>query len=814
MNQHSSIVVHTTKYNKKLDRYEPIKTIASLQFPIAFERGEDAEYLRTVSTATVDMVNYCSACIKEYMFKPFNFRVGDKFRAMTLFELFAPHKKLGVDPETGVVGDISWNGKPVNISINGYPSREIFNKKNALVGVDSAQIIELLSKKITELVGEQVTVPISYVNEVIFNQVDTVVKGYILRKLNKCASGKDSTWSDCCFAAGQEYGETNNEEEIIRKQLAVVGIQASQFADHGYPVIPEKWTTKMTYKMVDKRFPLPRPENVDKFNMAYKFAFEMFMKEFTERFPVIKKTSLMKCPVSVIDVDHVDYDRYYDTQVKLTNLPSCEKCGTIKLRMRTRSGHSTNYYPESLKDAVKKVPQVNIRFPEGAMAQDMCLPDSCTAPARNNAFAMIATERPSWEIEFNEEVFENEGVGIDINLAEFLFNTTLKPSEIADYVDFVEALATFHKERPDNVIFTDKGPDRLVREIKYIVNHAHDKNRTAAFVLLAGVRDGNICSDLHNWHPAKDFLSTFFKWMLDRKNADGSPMYNDIQRKFINMTRSIRNDIRYIMTLIHRRKVEQSRWDRTHDPLKEKFFDTEFAIQNLAEFNKRTNNLEQSIQQIIAESLINRLPNERSQFYAMEDVNLNEIRNDSHVVGLYRTAQKDWGMTGGKLSIDKPNNTVTFVSKDPTVKPDIDSTEYWTVKTVAIVGDTTTVVTEPTERFVRQVIQDQVDGSLKKILRISGYKHFIEDRCLKLGKLMTSVNPKHTSQLCHVCQDAKRIAKKADKHSKEACTQKQLNFRDGRVFICGNPECSVHGIEQNADENAAFNILYKSYAKK
>lgn len=48
----------------------------------------------------------------------------------------------------------------------------------------------------------------------------------------------------------------------------------------------------------------------------------------------------------------------------------------------------------------------------------------------------------------------------------------------------------------------------------------------------------------------------------------------------------------------------------------------------------------------------------------MENINLNEIRNDSHVVSLYRTAMKDWGMVGGKLTSDRQKNTITFKCKD------------------------------------------------------------------------------------------------------------------------------------------------------
>ena len=794
MTQHSSIVVHTTKLNKKTQQEEPITDVAAIKFPCAFERGEDAEYLRKIHTGTVGMINYCFGLLKDKFFQPLTFVVNGEPRIITLFELFAPHQKLGTkDPVTKKNSEITFGGSPVNFSIDGYPCREIFNKKTPIIGVDSAQLIETFQTNLKDVVGEDVTVPLVYMNEVIYNVMDSMLKSFVRRKLNACSSGKDSTWSNSCYEVAKELAPTDIEAE---------------------PEMPKEWKTRFTCKLITEKTPLPPPSDMDTFYMAYRLAMEKYMNEVLEHFPTIKRNSLMKVPSAIVDVDHTDYDRYYDTSFKLYGVPSTKKMETVKLRMRTRSGHSTNYYPESLKDAIKNKPQVSIKFPEDATAEDMCLPDSCKHQAKHNPICTIATEHPSVEIEFNEEVFENEGVGIDLNLAEFLLNTTVKPSEITDYVDFVEALAAFYKERPDNVIFTDRAPDRLVREIKYIVNHASDKNRTAAFVFLAGVRDGNTVADQHNWHPAKDFLSTFFKWMLDRKNADGTPLYNEFQRKVIAMTRTIRNEIRLIMTLVHRRKIEQSIWDRSHDPLTEKFTDSEFAIQNLKEFNKRVADLEQTIQQVIAESLLNRIPKQRSQFYAMEDVNLIELRNESHVVSLYRTAQKDWGMTGGKLSVDRPTNTVTFVCKDQTVKPEVESTEYWKVKSVTTLGDTTTVVAEPTERFIRQVIQDQVDGSIKKILRVSGYKHFVELRCLKLGKLMVAVNPKHTSQLCHVCKDPKRIAKKSERLSKEACAEKGKNYRDNRHFWCGNPDCPCHGVDQNADENAAFNILHKSYAKR
>ena len=815
MTQHSSIVVHTTKLNKKTQQEEPITDVAAIKFPCAFERGEDAEYLRKVSTVTSGIINYCIDLIKDKFFNPLTFVVNGETRIITLFELFAPHQRLGTkDPVTKKNTEITFGGSPVNFSIDGYPCREIFNKKTPIIGVDSTQIIDILQRNLTEIIGEDVTVPTNYMYDVVFNSVDSMLKSYVRRKLNLCKSGKDSAWSNSCYEVAKELAPTDIEADVIKKQLLVVGVQVTHFAAYGIPEMPKEWKTRFTCKLINEKTPLPPPSDMELFNKAYGLAMENFMKEVIDHFPINKSNKLMKTTFAVVDVDHTDYDRYYDTSFKLYSIPSTKNRGIIKLRMRTRSGHSTNYYPESLKDVIKPRNQVSIMFPDDATAQDMCLPDNCKCPAKKNPVCTIAIEHPSVEIEFNEEVFENEGVGIDINLAEFLLNTTVKPSEITDYVDFVEALAAFYKERPDNVIFTDRAPDRLVREIKYIVNHASDKNRTAAFVFLAGVREGNTVADQHNWHPAKDFLCTFFKWMLDRKNADGTPLYNEFQRKVIAMTRTIRNEIRLIMTLVHRRKVEQSIWDRSHDPLVEKFSDSEFAIQNSKEFNKRVDDLEQTIQQVIAESLFNRIPKQRSQFYAMEDVNLMEIRNESHVVSLYRTAQKDWGMTGGKLSVDRPNSTVTFVCKDQIVKPEVESTEYWKVKSVTTLGDTTTVAAEPTERFIRQVIQDQVDGSIKKILRLSSYKHFVEGRCLKIGKLMVAVNPKYTSQLCHVCKDTKRIAKKSERLSKEACAEKGKNYRDNRHFWCGNPDCPCHGVDQNADENAAFNILHKSYTKR
>ena len=815
-NSKRSIIVHTEVLNKKTNKMETVMDTSSRQFPIAFTSKDDAAFIQKIGLVTVDTVNYVLSVIKANFFKRLAFTVGDSVRSMTLFDLFGPHKKLGKDETTGNEYDISYDGRPVNISINTYQCREIFNKKTALFDVSSVDVIKDMETSLSGIIGEPVIVPIIYVNESIFNQVDSMLKSFVGRKLNKASGGKDSSWSDACHDAARQLSETDEETEILYKQCLAVGIQSSKFAETGKPAIPEKWTTRLTYRVVDKRFPVPSPEkNLDKFYATYKLAFELFIKKCSDNFPKLSKVSIFQCPSSDVDTENADYTRYYDTAVKLRGIPSTKKTSIVRIRMRTRSGHSKDYYPENLKDAIKKSPKVNIKIPldETVKPEDLCLPDSCTIPSKHNTLAVIAVELPSYKIEFNEEVFEEHGIGIDVNLADFLFNTTVKPSEISGYVDFVEALATFRKEHPDNVIFT-RAPERLVREINKLANHATDKNRTAAFVLLAGVRDGNTVSDQHNWHPAPDYLHAFFKWMTNRKNEDGTPFYDVDQLRIISTNRTVRNQIRLIMTLYHRRKVEQSNWDKTHDPLKETFFDTPEAISGLKEINKHTDDLEQTIQQLVAEALINRIPEERSQFYVMEDVNLNELRNDSHVVSLFRTAQKDWGMTGGKLSVDKSTNTVTFVSKDPTVIPDIADTEYWKVISVKKDGDTTTVVTEPTERFVRQVIQDQVDGSLKKIVRFSGYKHFLESRCIKLGKLMTSVNPKHTSQICHVCRDEKRIAKKADKFSKDQCAEKNLNFRDGRVFICGNPECPMHGIEQNADENAAFNILYKSFEKK
>lgn len=815
MQQTSSIVVHTTKLNKKTNEQEPIKQVYTKKFPGAFESLADVEFLRKVHSETRSAIGEILELLKKDFFTVLKFKANDNIRAMTLFELFGGHDFLGgtVDdpqnPGNKVRVEVTYKKNPVNISINTYPCREIFNKKTNLLGITTVDIIKKIEDRLTKLCGEKVTVPVYYVNEVLYNSIDSVLKNYVNRKCNKFKGGHDRSWEKCCKEVAEKMGENDVESEILTKQMMYIGVQLTALANGGKPTLPKEWKCHFTYKLVDIRAKVPEPTNIKQFNLAYSNALELFKKEVIDHFPDCEHYTLMKCPMSDIDVDHTDYSRYYDTSVKLTALPSREGSKNVKLRIRTRSGHTENYYPENLKESISGTPQINIWFPD-APSEDMCLPDSCHTMAKHNPICNIAVTVPSCEVEFNADVFAEHGIGCDINLANYLINTTLKLSEIpkkGNYVDFTYWLAKFKEQRPDNIIFSENAPTRLVREINYLVNHAKDKNRTAASVLLVGVREGNHDADKHNWHPSPDYLHTFFTWLLDKD-------FNEGQRSVIRMTRTVRNDIRLIQTYVLRRYVEQSKWDKTHDINVDKFSESELGRELQHTINQLTDNLEQTIQQLITLELINNIPDQRSQFYVMENINLNEIRNDSHVVSLYRTAMKDWGMVGGKLTSDRQKNTITFKCKDPTVQVNVESTEYWTVDKVVKKDDTTLVLAKPTERFCRQVIQDRVDGYLKKMLRISGIRTYIESRCAKLGKLMTTVDPKHTSQICHVCNDTKRIAKKSASYTKEVCAEKNINFRDGRIFICGNPNCIAHGTEQNADENAAHNILQKIFQKK
>lgn len=138
------------------------------------------------------------------------------------------------------------------------------------------------------------------------------------------------------------------------------------------------------------------------------------------------------------------------------------------------------------------------------------------------------------------------------------------------------------------------------------------------------------------------------------------------------------------------------------------------------------------------------------------------------------------------------------------------STEYWKIVSVSREANIVTVKAEPTAKWVEETARHWIDSYTHRALHFSSVKDIVKELCVKRSIHFALVNPSHTSQLCHVCRSANHINFKGsntENLGKEACLTRHVNFRKGRTFVCGNPDCNMCGKVQNADDNAAWNVL-------
>lgn len=348
--------------------------------------------------------------------------------------------------------------------------------------------------------------------------------------------------------------------------------------------------------------------------------------------------------------------------------------------------------------------------------------------------------------------------------------------------------------------------------------------RCAGIIPLIGLRDTRPCDREHGYVPGRDTLEQLFRFMINRKNPDGTPFYDADQVATIRHTMRLRHLVGLEAGNRFHYFDEQQKWDKEHKAMGKdapEFNKTEVARSLLDERSSISDNIETEISRLVVNGFLDRVPVEKRQFISMEDVDLGEIETEYRTKSLFMTAKKDWGMCDGKLSVD--DNKVVFETSCGFNLDAIKSTEWWNVKKVKQTSTGVEVVAEPTEKYVEERKHNFMDGYLKRSLHFSSIKHLVEEMCIKRSVKFTMVDPKFTSKLCHVCHEKlgekgamKFVYMKKDKKeiTREDAKKNHLNWRKGRTFICGNPECEMCGQEQNSDENAALNIRLRAFFKR
>lgn len=776
----------------------------TLMFPVAFRDERDAEWLMKVASVTKDTMNLVLGILRDRFFEPIQVTVGGEPKSITLFDLF--DKKSGVKAPFTVGDKTTNNGGTMST----YTVREIFNPKCPLAGHTIDEFIDHMNS----LLQVESAVDKTFIKESIFMRVQGAVIGAVDKKLNRVKGNakKDRTWSTCCRDAARKHAGTDLDAAVLARQIETFGVNIH--ADLHNPPTVKKWPEKCSVKVGGTSYPVKQPETDEAFMEAYCDAIAMFKEAFKEAFPEIRRQALLFCPGIQLDWDSRDLGKFYDLPGKLTNIPAREKRKGIQVMLRTVSGHSKNYYPEDMKSVLKDVPAFSIRFGADMTPGSVSSIDGMRKTEKV-VLGHVAANLPKVETAFNEEgIDESEGVGIDVNEASFLMNTTVKLSETNGAVDWVEAIAAFRKDYPTAYPFT-KASARVIREMNDIADSVTESDRLLRVIPLVGLRDGKPADEKHGWKASPDPLVTFFAWLSKRKDEEGNPFYTQDQLSHIGHTRDYRNLVREETANHLHYFDEQSKWDLTHDGKVDPFSESAYGKELLAEREDLRERIEKEFSRLAVTGLLGIVNEGRIQYVKMEDVDLSEIKNERQAKTLWGTARSEWGMCDGKLSCNGGN--VEFVTECGFNIDAVKSTEFWRVKDVKREGDTVKVVAEPTEKYVELNARFWVDAYTKRALHLSSIKAIVEELCFKRGIHFTLIDPAYTSKLCHVCRSAEQVNRKGSSTEKlgiEECMTHRVNFRNGRTFVCGNPECSMCGKVQNADDNAAVNILLPEISEK
>jgi hypothetical protein len=115
------------------------------------------------------------------------------------------------------------------------------------------------------------------------------------------------------------------------------------------------------------------------------------------------------------------------------------------------------------------------------------------------------------------------------------------------------------------------------------------------------------------------------------------------------------------------------------------------------------------------------------------------------------------------------------------------------------------------------------ENCIRKSIMSGTLKHRIQGICEKNLIVFRTVNPKNTSNTCHLCGNDKHLK---DSESKKLisggmkwrelvdyCAGHGKNLRAGETFICGGEKCKLHGVSQDADWNAAMVIAKRGFGE-
>lgn len=714
----------------------------------------------------------------------------------------------------------------------GYVTRELCNKKSPIIG-DSTNFIKAIDEEFACRTTLETRTPVKFWNESVCAKIDGMVKGYAGRVAMeaKAISGhQDSKWDDAIRAALKSAGKFDMNMELAARILAKTGPQPDHWANATTPDLSrvfgkennKMFATKVCGEPIEispSQYYAEGNPVADGLKTLYFAAFKYFMQYVIEGFPNPTKVMPLTVPEIQIERGTRITGGYFDWEVTIVGIPG----GKTKLFIRAHSDKGGTYYPDNLFAYTSDKPKGTIVFNDEVTAERLV----CTDVNRAQRSLMtinipykLTTSRPA--IVKNEDgkpnldaIDLNKVIGMDVGIAVAGVVTTIRPEDFStDMIDWHEAIHAYRDGHAKTNLFTKTATKSVRDDLQRMCKEYEDKSYTLVSLFSLGVRDGSPTDASHGWNPVCDPCAPFLSWMKNRKKHDGTPFYTEKQLAVIGHTKVWRKFMRQIIANRRQYFHEQSIWDKTHNPVTEVFSK---LSPTAAALNDRYAKIDDKIRVestfILAVGLLNTDTFRKAGMVTMEDLNLNDVKKAGKFRSLYATVSCEWQMgpsNGCKLSAARNGNVAIIEFSSPVtvdeVKAKCKQTAHWNVpETIAVNGCTATIYCTPTPEGMRCRESEWADDYVKKTMHAGLLKHDVERISTRRGVAFQEVSAKMTSQTCHLCGYGK-CGKNDLALTREQCLSKKVNFRKGRVFVCGNPACRLHGQEQNADQNAAYCI--------
>lgn len=762
--------------------------------------------------------------IKEHLFDPMTLTYNGGSKVITMFDIYC----TGIEKEfIGVDGkySLSYNGQQYssNACIGLYPTRELLNPKAQVLGTRD-DYISIVNDAMSFAINLAVETPATFINECVFTKVDGMMKGYTNRvaMLSKAIGGhSDSKWVDAVRDASKKSGLGVLEAGIVSRVLCACGPQVNRAMNGMLPNLQKVFGKEMNKVLNTKIYEEAIAISYSTFDnlsesakRVYDAAIEMFKKSVVENVPNPSKVIPLTVPSISVDRNAKIDSTYFDWKVTIRGIPG----GTVDVLIRAHSDKGTNYYPDNIFAFSKEFPKGTFVFNGDIDATAMVCNDMNhpgIPPMTLNIPYEVNKMVPSLNKEDIPKVDLEKTVGMDAGIAVAGLVTSLDSSHIGkDVVDWHEAVHAFHKFNPGAYLFTQTATKSTRDDLKRLSDEYETGKYNMIAMLTIALRDGSPTSEKYNWIPVADPCARMFAWMKRRTNADGSPFYNERQIAIIGHTRTWRSYIRKLIANRRHYFFEQSKWDKNHNTMTEPFsVKSSLAAELNHDYAVISERIRVESTYILSCELLNSEAFSQMDIVSMENLNLNEVEKNGKFCSLYSTIAREWHMgpkDGCKLSSSKNSNTAVIdFGHDITVdeiKSMCHTTKHWNIPSeIKIDGTVATLYCEPTKEGARCRDTEWSDNYTKNAMHIALLKHDSERILTRKGILYKEVSAKKTSQTCHECGHSK-CGQKGQKLTAEQCLTKKLNFRDGRVFICGNPNCRLHNQIQNADVNASLCI--------